>query len=412
MIRTSPTAISPAAAGERHELIDALRGFALAGVLLMNLGEFALTDFLGADERAALPTAQFDRWANLAQNLLVDDKAITLFSLLFGVGFAVQFERAQARGVSGVRVYVRRILVLFAIGAAHAYLLWWGDVLHIYALLALILIPLRRLPDWCLLLMAFSVALVVPALIAPGAEAAQVRQASRVLVEADTLAAFSSPSYVTAMQQNAAYLDWRRAGIWSLFAFVFGRFALGYWAGRKRLLHEPGRHFGMLRGLFVAGAGIGTVTALLAITQHQDLGYQLDEVATFERWLPRTVTTSSSLALGIAYASGFALLYLRPAWRARLSVLAPVGRMALTNYLLQTLVCVPLFYGFGLGIGPRFGQASVLLTFVLLFPAQIVASHWWLARFHFGPVEWLWRSLTYGRVQPMRKRHTTADAMS
>jgi uncharacterized protein len=95
------------------------------------------------------------------------------------------------------------------------------------------------------------------------------------------------------------------------------------------------------------------------------------------------------------------LLFLQPAWQTRMRVLAPMGRMALTHYLMQSVLGIVLFYGIGLGIGPRWGVAGWLAAWALIFFAQVGLSHWWLARFRFGPAEWLWRSMTYGRPQPM-----------
>lgn len=118
------------------------------------------------------------------------------------------------------------------------------------------------------------------------------------------------------------------------------------------------------------------------------------------------------LNLALFYLSAFVLLFQRPAWRARLGLLAPVGRMALTNYLAQTVVAIALFYGVGLGIGPRFGMVGVCVATLAIFPLQLAASAWWLRRYRFGPLEWLWRSLTYGRMQPMRRDHRRSAAES
>jgi uncharacterized protein len=118
--------------------------------------------------------------------------------------------------------------------------------------------------------------------------------------------------------------------------------------------------------------------------------------------VPPRVSTGA-LKLGLAYAAIFVLLFQRATWRRWLQLFAPVGRMALTNYITQTVVAIALFYGIGLGIGPRFGLVGVLVSGAIIFAVQIALSHWWLARFHFGPLEWLWRSLTYGQRPPMRR---------
>jgi uncharacterized protein len=119
--------------------------------------------------------------------------------------------------------------------------------------------------------------------------------------------------------------------------------------------------------------------------------------------LSRFLRNAAYLLTGLGYLSAFVLVWLRPRWQRRLAMLAPVGRMALTHYVAQTLVGVALFYGVGMGLGPRWGMPGILLVFAVLYSLQVVASHWWLARYRFGPLEWLWRCLTYGRLQPWRK---------
>lgn len=215
---------------------------------------------------------------------------------------------------------------------------------------------------------------------------------------AETLAIFAGDSYGAVVGRNPVHDALELAYFSYLPLFVFACFLLGFWAGRERLFHEPQAQRGRLRRICAGSLALGLAGTAMSFWR------PLEPALTgpLEVALMRTFSVSGAIALGIAYAAGFALLFLRPGWRSRLEVLAPVGRMALTNYLVHSLVCVPVFYGFGFGIGPRFGIPGRLTAFALLFGAQIVASRWWLARFRFGPAEWLWRSLTYGRWQPMR----------
>jgi uncharacterized protein len=166
-------------------------------------------------------------------------------------------------------------------------------------------------------------------------------------------------------------------------------------------LQESERHVALFRRVFVwaltiglvgnAAAGVGAVldVEVMAPSSPLTLLWVLVEIAMF--------------ALSIAYLCGLALLYQRAAWRRRLAWLAPVGRMALTNYLTQSVLLVLLYYGVGAGLLGRVGTALCLVFCVVLFGLQMVVSAWWLARFRFGPVEWLWRCLTYGRRQPFRR---------
>jgi uncharacterized protein len=397
----SPT---PIAGQERLHLIDALRGFALAGVLMVNLATFTLYEFLDDAARAALPTAAFDRIALTFMHLFVDNKAITLFSLLFGLGFSLQMERAAARGGDGLRLYLRRLGVLALIGALHAYLLWWGDILLIYALVASLLVPFRHASDRVLLGAGLFVALALPPLLAPWLEPLLAALPSDRTMAAANLAAFSSPSFAAVLRQNVAFGNYAWAAYWGVYCFVAGRFLLGYWAGRRRLLQQPAAHRRLLRGLCIGGLLIGgAVTCVFEYTDPVSAAEALSGAGgAIVRFALRVLGRCGPLALGIGYAAAFALLWLRPRWQRMLGLLAPVGRMALSNYLMQTIVCLGVFYGYGLGVGPRLGLVGWLGMWAMLYGTQIALSRWWLARFRFGPMEWLWRSLTYARPQPMR----------
>lgn len=392
-----------APATPRFALIDALRGFALAGVLLVNLGGFSLYYFMDDAARAALPTAGFDRWAWLLVQIFAQDKALTLFSLLFGVGIAMQVEQARAAG-TGIGPILRRLAVLLAIGLVHAHLFWWGDILTIYAVLAFGLVALRRLPDRAFLIGGMGLGLLwfllapIAARLTPDDWPAQAR------VYADAYAIFSGDDPAATLRQNIAVAHWMWLDMWGVLPFVFARFLLGYWIGRTGLLQDPAAHRRLLRAVVIVCGGIG-LAAVVAI-EWIDAAHLTDALLSGGRlgeFGLRLLRRIGPLGMGLGYAAGFALLFLRPGWQRWLRWLAPVGRMALSNYLAQTVICLALFYGVGLGIGSSGGYWTRLLVWTLLFGAQIVASHAWLARFKLGPMEWLWRSAAAGRRLPMRR---------
>jgi uncharacterized protein len=386
---------------ERHDLIDALRGFALGGVLMVNLASFTLYEFLPDPARAALPTARFDALALEAMELLVNIKFITLFSLLFGLGFSLQMERAQASG--GLARFVRRLLILLVIGLLHSWFVWWGDILLTYAVVGLLLVCFRHAPDWMLLACGLALALVVPPLLSPWMREVLSGWPKQTEAYAGALQAFSSSSPSMALRGNLGMASWARVSNWALVCFVLGRFLLGYWAGRRGLFQQPLQHRASIARLFRAGLAVGIAMTVLQFTQaglREQIVWLDSEPGKF---VIRVLLRAGPLALGIAYATGFALLFLQPAWQARLRLLAPMGRMALTHYLMQSVLGIVLFYGMGLGIGPCWGVAGWLLAWLAIYGLQVLASHWWLARFRFGPMEWVWRCLTYGQRQSLRR---------
>jgi uncharacterized protein len=389
-------------------LLDALRGFALTGVLLANLNTLTLYAYLSAEQRAALPTPAFDHWMRIALVFFVSRKFLTLFSFLFGLSFAVQLMRAEARGADAITPYVRRLLVLLLIGLAHGTLLWWGDVLRFYAILGMGLLLFRRASARALLGTGLALTTVgwalLGALTDPLIRQLRARLPSSAETDAVTFAIFSEGRWADVVWRNPVHDVIDLTAFWYQPVFIFGVFLLGVWTGRQRVFHEPEAHRTLLRRVLAGGLALGlagnTVWVLYAFFALSERVPALAAPAGLA--VLRVLSSTGYVALGLAYASGFALLFLRSHWRRRLEVLAPVGRMALTNYLMHAVVCVPVFYGFGLGVGPRAGVPGLLVTFTLLFGAQVILSRWWLARFRFGPAEWGWRSLTYRRLQSMR----------
>lgn len=389
---------------ERHELLDALRGFALFGVLLVNLRALSLYDFLPADAKGALPSAGVDALLAPLMAALVDGTSVTLFSLLFGVGFAIQSQRAQGRP-GGTARYVRRLLLLLGIGLVHAYVLWWGDILRYYALLGLLLVPLSRLPAWAMAAVGAVIVVLLPVLLQPVLPGLLPPQISSAESAARALEAFQSDRWTTLWQANFERDVRMRIAVWMLPGYVLGRLMIGAALGRSQVLQQPEANLAFWRRLFAGMLAVGGgCTVFFALRDHGVFGESLPWLATDAgRNVLRLMRNATPLAMGLLYLAGFVLVFRRAAWGRALGLLAPLGRMALTNYLAQTVIAVGLFYGVGLGIGPRFGLLGTLVFCVLILVAQIVASRWWLARFRFGPAEWAWRSLTYGQRQPMRR---------
>jgi uncharacterized protein len=221
------------------------------------------------------------------------------------------------------------------------------------------------------------------------------------------LAGFSSSSYLEAMRVNARYIveDFLlRPNMIPFFSVTIGKFLLGFYAGRRRLFHEPERHLPFFRRLLVWGLVAGVIGGAPGIVLRYLFVHKLISGPPSWRWLLPPVQEAGMLGLGMFYVASITLLFQRPAFRRILSAFVPAGRMALTNYLSQTVISVALFYGFGLGLIGKIGPALCLAMTLGMFVIQMIWSRLWLSSFRFGPAEWLWRSMTYGRAQPMRVR--------
>ena len=408
-------AAAPVSRSERIDSIDILRGFAVLGILIVNIWSFA---WVGAAypnpsvAQAAAPGDGFsgaDFWIWVAVNLFADTKFISIFSVLFGAGIAMMSERMDRGGIAGSGLHYRRQFWLLVIGLLHAYGIWHGDILITYALCGFILYRFRDWPPRRLLWaggLAIGVVVLVMGLAersipywpaeeraALAAEWAPPPAALEAEIEAmrggwaaqmPVRAHYAFPVETVAFP---GYLLWRAGG---LMLVGMALYKLGVLSGRRSAaFYRRLIAWGLGLGLPVVAAGIWYNVAAGFAWEQAKLGGSLFNYVGSIGVFPGYVGLVMLLAR-----SG------RPgAVQARL---AAVGRMALTNYIAQSVLCSLIFYGHGLDLFERVGSVECVGIVVAIWTAQLAWSPWWLARFRFGPLEWLWRTLSYGRRQPMR----------
>jgi len=416
-MRTPISTLAPVPQAERIQILDILRGFALFGILLVNMPLFNRpfqTILFPADPAAPW----FDRGAKWLIHFLGEGKFYALFSLLFGLGLTLLMGRIEGRGGRFVPLYLRRLLVLLGIGIIHAFLIWMGDILIMYALLGFLLLLFRKarprtLLIWAVILLAIPLLFTIgsTALVALGRMvpegAAQIDQAF-AQAEAGYLAdlerayrVYASGSFAEITGQRI--YDYSSLGLisfWALGFNVLAMFLVGLYFGKRQIFQDVAAHRPLFRKLLTWGLLIGIPGNALYATL----------IMNFPRFEPTWDLVLATVAQGIgapllslAYLSALVLLAERPAWGRRLKVLAPMGQMALTNYLLQSVICTLLFYSYGLGLFGKVGHAAGIGLTIVIYLLQIPFSRWWMQRFQYGPAEWLWRSLTYLKLQPMRR---------
>lgn len=344
-------------------------------------------------------------------NIFISGKFVSIFSFLFGLGFAVQMMRADAKGVSVLTLHGRRLTVLLVIGTLHAVLLWYGDILAFYAILGFGLLVFRKRRDKTLLVWAAILLMGVPMTLGalvlafgpPGApDAAEAVEAAAQ--NASHLAAFAAGEYAAVVSANLVLSQLLCFSPKLLFSapHVFGLFLLGFWAGRRRIFHDVDAHRALFTRVCRWGLAIGLPAAVAqsVVLVLAPPGSGLPPPALLVVGIVGTVLSLAPLSM--CYVTGLTLLFQQPRWQRRIAVLAPMGRMALSNYLSQTVMCLFIFYGYGLALIGEAGQAASFAIACAIYATQVAVSGWWLQRFRFGPMEWLWRSLTYGQTQPMR----------
>jgi len=397
---------APVSSGERIHVIDVLRGFALFGVLAFNMFFFSGARF----ELAAWPEA-LDRAIYLLTRLFIEAKFYSLFSLLFGWGMAVQMSRAEKRGAKAASLLVRRLLVLLLFGTIHALLIWSGDILMLYAQMGLLLLLFRKRSNRTLLVASGLALLLAIVMRIPGGAMDAFREGYANLtrfLHIGTLgpAVISTGSYAEITRYRLQEVLSGEANLLYYIGNIFAMFLLGLYVGKRRILHDVAKHQRLILSVMFGGLVLGLTfnTAFVLVIAGSS-------------WIPQAYSdllrvgfrTIGAPSLMLFYVSAIVLLFQRPAWRKRLAPLANLGRMAFTNYITQSIVATLIFYNYGLGLFGRTDPTFALIVTIMIYFTQIRFSAWWLERYQYGPLEWLWRTLTYGRRPPFRIGESEAD---
>ena len=387
------TAASPVSPSSRIDCIDVLRGLALFGVLAINVVfEFRVSIF---EQFLPPPSGEsaIDHALKRVLAAAIEMKAFALFSFLFGVGLAIQFDRLAANARRLV-LLTRRLIVLLAIGVAHLVLIWNGDILVEYAVAGLVALPLLYASSrlMCLAGAATLLLFLAMPLLPPVVPFASVAWTRNHIVEAAL--AYGAGGFPDALAFRIREIP----AILPLHILVFPRtvalVVFGVLAWRAGIFRRSSRHGRLLRGLAIAGLLLGG-----------GLAFAAQELA-IPAWLSpagagETAQRLGDVVLSMGYAATVVGFASGPAGQRMFAWAAPVGRMAFTNYVAQSIVFGWIFYGYGLGLFGRLNVATALTIGVVVYLAQVTFSHWWLGRYRFGPVEWLWRSLMYGSRQKM-----------
>ncbi|HUP62944.1 MAG TPA: DUF418 domain-containing protein [Thermoanaerobaculia bacterium] len=408
--------LQPVASSERVELIDVVRGLALFGILAANIRGFAGP----AVTYYAMPhlywPALHDRIAQAFIDTFIQAKFITIFAFLFGVGFAVQLQRATGRGGRFGWTFARRLFVLALFGLVHGLLIWFGDILLVYALTGFVLLLFRKRTDKTIAVWALVCYLLLPlAGIAgyvawthgfatpsfPQPEQAELLRLTRV---------FGDGSWMEIQKQRMSDVVAYNWGYFLVFFWqILGLFLLGVLAWRKRFFTPAPESLPRYRRAMVWGLAAG-VTGNIAVTA---LRWAFDPRPFPSTPISLTLALTQTIAvpmLSLGYVCLAIVLMHDPAWHARLRRFGYVGRTALTNYLLQSILGTLIFYSYGLGLFGTVGPSVLIVATVVIFALQVYASGCWLERFRFGPVEWLWRRLTYKGPLPMVREAPVATA--
>lgn len=393
-----------AAGGEKDRItdVDALRGFALLGILIVNIGAFA-SPYYGLGVADPAFASSLDQAVRFAVAGLFETKFYLLFSFLFGYSFTLQMRSAERAGEAFVPRLLRRQAGLWVIGIAHAILLYHGDILTTYAVLGVGLLMLRGLNDGQALRMAVWLTLGT-ALLWGGVtllqllDPAPVNRAALLTEAAATRAAYvGAPAGIIGQHLREQSNVWVITGLMQA-PCALAMFLVGLVAGRRKIFVQAETYSPLLRRIALCGLSIGLPAAVLyGWASVYLVGSPIDLFG-----LALSLATAPLLAG--AYAAAILLLFQTSIGRVLSDLLAPTGRMALTNYLVQSAICAFVFLGYGLGLMGRVSPLVAAGMAFLIFALQLGASWLWMRRFAYGPAEWLLRAVTIAAL-PAWRRH-------
>ncbi|GGK07215.1 hypothetical protein GCM10007063_32130 [Lentibacillus kapialis] len=383
----------PLQKSERMMWIDAARGFAILGIFVVNIGAFSAPYFLYGGEQDAWPLAA-DQMTQVLIDILFQASFYTLFSILFGFSLQIFKERLKVKKIAVMPFLYRRLTILILFGMIHAFLIWHGDILLSYGIIGLLFMAFifrhdKTLLLWSSFMLGISVLLYTFMLyrirtLLGGANISEINRAKKM---------YSSDDLSAILEQNLN--DWVYSN--SVFSYLLlgttllPLFLLGMYLARKRWLHYPRKH----RRKILAGWLISFIAfAILKMGPHL-YGNPV--------WFSYVQDNIGGTASALFYLFSIALAGQRTLGKKILKPFSYIGRMSLSNYIFQSLFCFVLFYGVGFGLYGMIRPVQAMGVVVLFYVIQIFASRWWLKRYRYGPLEWIWRSLTYKQKQTLRE---------
>lgn len=403
--------LQPVQGKERIQIIDVLRGIAIFGILLVNMAHFSYPDiYLGMVGKENFFTNEWskaDHVVRLLLDIFIQMKFVFLFSFLFGFGMVVMMERTLEKGRRFVPVYARRLLILLLFGTIHAFLIWDGDILMDYALLGFILLIFRKakaktLIIWAIVLyMLFALPFVFSSFgSSTQTEMSDWQQTMQVEMGNEAkqaLAVYGNGTFHEIAQQRIhdrmTYMSMN--GMLTLNPLIFlyssipyfSMFLIGAAFAKSRILHVPNEKRNVLKIMWIVGLLVGIpANILFSMTDNQ------------------LFVLVGAPFMMFFYVATFTYLFHKTRVRKWLLPFSAVGKTAFTNYIMQSIIGTLIFYNFGLGLYGKVNPFVGLLLTVAIFFVQMIVSHLWLKKFNFGPLEWLWRTMTYMKRQPLVRK--------
>jgi len=410
--------VEPVQVQERIEVLDVIRGFALLGILIANMAWYSspalYADFLGEN----MWTGFWDTITSSFINLFVQGKFYSIFSFLFGLGFAIFFERAKERTTKPKFLFHRRLFILLIIGLFHAFFIWYGDILVTYALLGFLL-PLffnrkpKTLIKWAislfgvfLLFLTFLMGILAlgrmynEGMITDSLQPFYADIENRIV---NSFQAYGQGTFSEIMTQRTSDTLFALNQVFVSIFVIFPLFLFGLYAGRKKIFQSIETNLILIRKIWAWSLVIGLTMSIIKFIFKNIMGA---DFYSFYTVFHTGAGFFGDTGLCFFFMTSIILLSQNEKWKLKLKPLAYMGRMALSNYLLQSIICTIIFYNYGFGLYGKINPALGLVFSIAIFIIQIFISKYWLKYYQFGPVEWVWKCLTYGKLFRMKQPKT------
>jgi len=402
------TKVLPSKGKERVEVIDALRGFAVLGILLANIMSYSGFKFLPIEEIRQLPSFGTDLLIYKLNAIFVDTKFYTIFSLLFGIGFYFQFNKNRDNQSDFMKIYYRRLVFLMLFGLIHMFF-WSGDILFIYGLVAFFFVQFRNLKARTLLIIS-GISFITPLFIdtfmllfEPGYMVPTAKLALKTYIDktpGEIEAIFSNGSFWDMTQLNLHNLKWRWFDLLPSGRFfkVFAFFILGFYLMDTKYFLTKAFSKSLLAVYLVIGLSLTLISKLVIGGSMAHFPSDWNDI------LYKLLFSFGQVNLSFAYISILTMAYNSNLGKKLMIGLKYVGRMSFSSYLSQTIIGITLFYPYAIGLFNQFSLWQIELLAVFIYMLQVLFAKVWLSYFAFGPLEWIWRCLTYAKIFPIKKQ--------
>ena len=400
-------------AEQRYSLLDALRGFAIFGIFGVNMVASSMS-WAGAEFDSPMLLGKADTFFQHFLDAFIEGKFYSIFSLLFGIGFGLQLQRHADKGVNGLPIFKRRLWGMLFIGFMHMMLLWLGDIVFLYAWLGFVLIAFRNKPDQYLIKAAIF-CLALPVILYP------LRMINEYLTLATPFYALllgfgklvgvdvfkmnpaemmAEPGVYNYFKNNVIGFFFRQADLFDQVRpfKVFSVFLLGYWVSRNGWHKTPELFLNWFKKYFPVVFPVAILINIGMALVSWDTYYS----AQWMGLLKSGLYFLGVVPLSLCYVYLFTAAYISGRY-PRLHAFTYVGRMALTNYLVHSVLYAVIFRGLFFAMAGKVGPIVCMVPVLIVFPLQVIFSRWWLQHYRFGPAEWFWRSITYGHWQSMKR---------